>query len=355
MTAEALSRPVAAFGVARSFSGRRWRLRENDPEAVQALARAADISRPLAELLVARHVCASEVRDYLHPTLKRFLPEPFTLKDMDKAVARTLLGLQNGERIAIFGDYDVDGSTSAALLYEYLRALGLPPRIYIPDRMTEGYGPNTKALLRLKAEGVSLLITVDCGAGAAESLQAARDAGLDVIVLDHHAVDAAPPAVAHVNPNQSGDTSELGHVCAAGITFLFAVALNRALREVGWYAAKAEPDLRALVDLVGLATICDVVPLIGLNRAFVRTGLAQLARLERHGLAALAAVAKIAPPFTPYHLGFLLGPRINAGGRVGRGGLGVDLLTAQDENTAHNLLGHACVDPHTPIITDAFP
>ena len=205
--------------------------------------------------------------------------------------------------------------------------------------MSEGYGPNAPALLALKEEGASLVITVDCGAGAVAALTAARDAGLDVVVLDHHAVETPPPAFAHVNPNQPGDTSGLTYLCAAGVTFLFLVALNRDLRESGWYVAKniAEPDLRAQLDLVGLATVCDVVPLIGVNRAFVRTGLQRLAQLERPGIAALATIAEANAPFTPYHLGFVFGPRINAGGRVGRCSLGVELLTATADTAAFPL------------------
>jgi single-stranded-DNA-specific exonuclease len=348
MSARAISRtmsealvaaPDAAFGVARSFAGRRWRLTPGDDAAAATLAREANIPAALARLLLARGVAAGEVADYLHPTLKHFLPEPLTLKDMDKAVARVMQAVQSGERVAVWGDYDVDGSTSAALLFEFFSALGTPPRLYIPDRMTEGYGPNAAGLLTLKGEGIGLVVTVDCGAGAVDPLTAARDAGLDVVVLDHHAVETPPPAVAHVNPNQPGDSSGLGAVCAAGITFLFAVALNRALREAGWYAARgiAEPDLRNYADLVGLATVCDVVPLVGVNRAFVRAGLARFAKLERPGLAALAAVAEAKLPFTPYSLGFIFGPRINAGGRVGRSSLGVELLTAKDAGTAHEL------------------
>lgn len=334
----------AAFGVARSLSGRRWRLSETDESAIQSLVRSTNISQALARLLTARGVTPANAGSYLNPTLKQFLPEPLTLKDMDKAVARVRRAVERGEKIAVFGDYDVDGSTSAAILKSYLTSLGAPPRIYIPDRMTEGYGPNTGALLKLKGEGASLAITVDCGAGAVAPLAAARDAGLDIVVLDHHAVESAPPAVAHVNPNQPGDTSQLGHVCAAGITFLFVVALNRALRDAGWFSGKTEPDLFAYVDLVGLATICDVVPLVGVNRAFVRAGLSKLAKLDRPGLAALAAVADAKPPFTPYHLGFLFGPRINAGGRVGRSSLGVDLLTASGVAEAHDFALH--LDTH---------
>jgi len=272
------------------------------------------------------------------------LPEPLLLKEMDLAVARSQRALEAGEKIAVFGDYDVDGSCSAAILSDFLTAFGHPPRIYIPDRLSEGYGPNAPALLKLKEEGVSLCFTVDCGAGAPGPLQAARDAGLDVIVLDHHAVETSPPAVAHVNPNQAGDTSGLGYLCAAGVTFLFVVALNRALRQSGWYEARGmtEPDLRTALDLVGLATHCDVVPLLDVNRAFIRGGLIRLG--DRPGIAALAAVAKLTPPFTAHHLGFVLGPRINAGGRVGKSSLGVELLTARDSALAETLA--ALLDLH---------
>ncbi|MBU6299096.1 MAG: single-stranded-DNA-specific exonuclease RecJ [Alphaproteobacteria bacterium] len=331
------------LGVSNSFSGRRWQLAEIDEDAARALALRHGLSGVLARLLLGRGIPADAATDYLNPTLRSLLPEPRSLSDMDKAVARTLAALMGGERIAVFGDYDVDGSCSAALLYDFLSAVGAPPRIYIPDRMTEGYGPSAQAMLRLKEEGAGLVVTVDCGAGAVEALTAARDAGLDVIVLDHHAVENGPPAYAHVNPNRAGDTSGLGHVCAAGIVFLFLVALNRALREAGRYGG-AEPDLREYVDLVGLATICDVVPLIGVNRAFVHTGLAKLAKLNRPGIAALARLAGVMPPFTAYHLGFVFGPRINAGGRVGRCGLGADLLTATDVSEAAEFA--AALDMH---------
>jgi len=326
----------AALGVAKSLTGRRWRLAETDDLAVHLLAQSANISTLLAKILVARGVTVETAHTHLRPTLRELLPDPMTLKDMDLAVARVRTAIDSREKIAIFGDYDVDGSASAAILYDFLSKVGLQPRIYVPDRLTEGYGPNVIALSKLRAEGASLVITVDCGAGAVEALSAARDSGLDVVVLDHHAVEHAPPVTAHVNPNQPGDTSNLGHVSAAGITFLFVVAMNRVLRDSEWYAPRkmTSPDLLAYVDLVALATVCDVVPLIGVNRAFVRTGLSRLARLDRPGLAVLAEIAGIAPPFSPQNLGFAFGPRINAGGRVGRSSLGVDLLTATDPGRA---------------------
>jgi single-stranded-DNA-specific exonuclease len=323
-----------AFGVARSFTGRRWLLKPVDARLETELLR--EISPVLARLLALRGVTLAEAADYLVPRLKKLLPDPGVLKDMDRAIARVSAALVDGEAIAVFGDYDVDGSTSAALLSDFLSALGRPPRIYIPDRMKEGYGPSPFAMRALAVEGARLVITVDCGSAATAALEEAGALGLDVVVLDHHRVEAAPPASAHVNPNQSGDTSGLGHLCAAGVTFLFLVGLNRHLRDSGFYETRgmAEPDLRLFLDLVGLATICDVVPLKDVNRAFVRFGLGQIGALSRPGLAALAGIAGAKGPFTPYHLGFVFGPRINAGGRVGRSSLGVDLLTTRENDKA---------------------
>ncbi len=321
---------TAAFGVARSFSGRRWLLKAVDVGLERELLR--EISPVLARLLALRGISLAQAADYLAPKLKNLLPDPFILKEMEQAVLRVAAALETGERIAVFGDYDVDGSTSAALLSDFLSALGAAPRIYIPDRMTEGYGPSPAAMRVLEAEGARLVITVDCGSAAIAALEEAKCLGLDVVVLDHHRVEQRPLAVAHVNPNQPDDGSGLGYLCAAGVTFLFLVGLNRHLRQSGFYESRGmtEPDLRLFMDLVGLATVCDVVPLKEVNRAFVRFGLGQLSTLSRPGLSALAGVAKARGPFTPYHLGFVFGPRINAGGRVGRSSLGVDLLTARD-------------------------
>ncbi|GAA0535713.1 single-stranded-DNA-specific exonuclease [Rhizomicrobium palustre] len=319
-----------------SFSGRKWQSVACDEEQARALVHAHQLPAVMARFLVSRGVAIEEAQDYLHPTLKKLLPDPFVLKDMETAVTRVVAAIEAGEKIAVFGDYDVDGSCSAALFSDFLEQVYEKPRLYVPDRMTEGYGPNAAALLGLQAEGISLVVTVDCGAGAIDALTKAHEAGLDVVILDHHAAENLPPAVAHVNPNAGGDASGLTYVCAAGITFLFLVALNRALRQKGWYVSRSEPKLLDAIDLVGLATVCDVVPLLGVNRAFVRAGLAKLGSLERPGVAALAKIGGATAPFTPYHLGFVFGPRINAGGRVGRCGLGVDLLTARDPASAED-------------------
>lgn len=306
---------------------------------MRALSRDHNISTQLARVLTARGVAPADIADLLNPTLKRLLPEPNTLADMERAVARVTGALEAGEQIAVFGDYDVDGSCSAALMHDYLTALGSPPRIYIPDRMTEGYGPSPAAMHTLRDEGASLVITVDCGATAHAAFEAAREAGLDVIVLDHHASEKLPPVLAHVNPNRAGDHSGLTHLCAAGVTFLFLVALSRSLRNGGWFERNGitPPDLMDALDLVGLATICDVVPLHGVNRAFARGGLSKLGDLKRKGFAALARVADTKAPFTAYHLGFVFGPRINAGGRVGKCSLGVELLTATDDGVCEDV------------------
>jgi single-stranded-DNA-specific exonuclease len=325
-----------ALSVGRSFSGRRWLFRQTDDEAARALTQHADISPALAALLSARNVKPDEVADYLNPTLRRLLPEPFLLSGMEKAVARAAQAIDAGERIGVFGDYDVDGSCAAALLHDFLAAVGRPPQLYIPDRLREGYGPNSAALLHLKQQGASLVFTVDCGATARDALQSASEAGLDIVVLDHHAAECTVPAFVQVNPNQPDDSSGLGFLCATGVTFLFAVALNRELRRSGWYERQGitEPDLRKSLDLVGLATVCDVMPLTGINRAFVRAAEMRLTRLERPGLRALANVARAEPPFSLYHCGFVLGPRINAGGRVGNSRLGTELLIARSHEEA---------------------
>jgi single-stranded-DNA-specific exonuclease len=246
---------------------------------------------------------------------------------------RLVRAIADGERVAVFGDYDVDGATSAALLARFFRALGQELTVYIPDRLAEGYGPNGPALRRLRAAGVEVVITVDCGTTAVEALEAAREAGLEVIVVDHHGAEPGlPPAHAVVNPNRLDETSPHRQLAAVGVTYLLVVALNRALRLAGWYRdrGRSEPDLLAWLDLVALGTVCDVVPLTGPNRAYVAQGLKVLARRGNPGLAALGDVAGLDQRPDTFHLGFVLGPRVNAGGRVGEAPLGARLLGTDD-------------------------
>ena len=321
------------LGVERSVCGRAWRDRLDERGAARALAiaqRHDDVPELLARILAGRGVEADEVRAFLDPTVRALMPDPDVLADMPAAAARLADAVQRGETVAIFGDYDVDGATSAAALACYLRHCGLAPIIHIPDRLFEGYGPNVEAVRTLAARGATLLVAVDCGTTSHAPLAEARTLGLDVVVIDHHLADEElPPALAVVNPNRLDDLSKLGHLAAVGLVFMTIVALNRVLRERGfWTPERPEPDLLDLLDVVALGTVADVVPLKGLNRAFVAKGLIALRRREHVGLTALMDVARLGGPPEPWHLGFLLGPRINAGGRIGRATLGVDLLLA---------------------------
>ena len=325
------------LGVDKSVLGRRWDLRAVDETAVADLVRGARISDAAARVLAARGIDASASANFLRPTLKASMPNPSVLVDMDKAAARIVAALQANERISVFGDYDVDGATSSALLRRFFRAVGVEIGVYIPDRRAEGYGPNVPALRSLKEQGSKVVITVDCGIVAFETLKTARDDGLDVIVVDHHKAEPEMPAAAAVvNPNRLDDTSGQGHLAAVGVAFLLVVAVNRALREAGWYGEKSigEPDLRQWLDLVALGTVCDVVPLKGLNRAFVTQGLQVLARGGNAGLTALARVARADGRISAFHLGYLLGPRVNAGGRVGQADIGTRLLSTDDPDEA---------------------
>src|SRR5882672_1888828 len=327
-----------ALGIMSSFNGRPWRFRARDDDAVRGLS-LSGISGPLAQILAARGVTRETAASFLDPRLKTLLPEPFLIAQMERAVSRFTDAVKSRETIAILGDYDVDGACASALLLKFLRAVGQGPLLYIPDRMTEGYGPSAVAMTKLRSQGANLVVTVDCGAAAHEAFNAARAIGLDTIVLDHHAVETNPPAFAHVNPNGPDDRSGVTYVCATGLTFLFLVAVQRRLRQRGWFQAQGidETDLLNQLDIVALATIADVVPLIGINRAFVRQGLRKLERLERPGLATLARLASATPPFSAFHLGFIFGPRINAGGRVGRCDLGARLLATDDATEADSL------------------
>jgi single-stranded-DNA-specific exonuclease len=325
-----------ALGVTASVRGFAWRERLDPAGAGIALAMSQRYQLPelLGRVLAARGIGLDEVPVALDPTIKALMPDPSTLRDMDVAAARVADAIARRERVAIFGDYDVDGACSCAELARFLMAHGLKPRIYIPDRMTEGYGPNVAAIEGLVRDGATLILTLDCGTTSFEPLAAARRLGVDVLVVDHHQADERLPEVAAlVNPNRQDDVSGLGHLCAAGVTFMLMVATARELRRRG-HDGDAAVDLLGMLDLVALATVCDVVPLRGLNRAYVARGLMVLRQRRNIGLKALADAAGLAVEPTAYHLGFVLGPRINAGGRIGDSGLGARLLALGDETEA---------------------
>jgi single-stranded-DNA-specific exonuclease len=322
------------LGVEQSATGRAWRDRLDQRGSARALAIAQRHELPdlLARVLAGRGVEIDEAIAHLDPTVRTLMPDPSVILDMDTAAARIADAVARHETIAIFGDYDVDGATSAATLARFLRLCGLDPIIHIPDRQFEGYGPNVEAIRALALRGATLLITVDCGTTSYEPLQEAERLGMATIVIDHHLADETlPPALAVVNPNRLDDMSKLGHLAAVGLVFMTVVALNRELRRRGfWSADRPETDLLDLLDLVALGTVADVVPLKGLNRAFVAKGLLAMRRREHLGLTALMDVSRLTGPPEPFHLGFLLGPRINAGGRIGRASLGVELLLSTD-------------------------
>ena len=329
------------LGVENSATGRAWRDRLDERGSARALAIAQrhDLPELLARIIAGRNIEADAVDAFLDPTIKQAMPDPHVLTAMREAAARIADAIEHGESIAIFGDYDVDGATSAALLARFLRQCGVEPVIHIPDRLFEGYGPNVEAVRALATGGATLLVCVDCGTTSIAPLEEAKKLGLDTVVVDHHQADEVlPPAVAIVNPNRRDDLSGLGHLAAVGLTFMTIVAVNRVLRERGfWNAGRPEPDLLAFLDDVALGTVADVVPLIGLNRAFVAKGLIALRRRERPGPVSLMDVARLSGPPEAWHLGFLLGPRINAGGRIGRADLGVKLLLENDPIEAARL------------------
>ncbi|HEY8567417.1 MAG TPA: single-stranded-DNA-specific exonuclease RecJ [Beijerinckiaceae bacterium] len=332
-SATPLAGPRPILGVERSVLGRPW-VDRCDPTRgaiAAAIAQTHGLPDVLARVLAGRGVGIHEVAGFLEPRLRDLMPDPTLLRDMEAAAERLARAVSAGEPVTIFGDYDVDGACSAALVAEYLQGCGLKVRIHIPDRITEGYGPNVEAIRALAGEGSKLLVAVDCGTAGHEPFAEAKRLGLDVVVLDHHqAPEELPDVAALVNPNRQDDLSGLGHLCAAGVVFLTLVALNRVLRRQDWWGSRPEPDLRSGLDLVALATVADVVPLTGLNRAFVRQGLAVMRGRRRLGLAALLDTAGLAVAPESWHLGYVLGPRINAGGRIGDAGLGARLLLSQD-------------------------
>ena len=317
------------LGVTHSLTGRRWVGPSDEEERhAEAMEQLTGLPGPLCRILARRGVSPDDSAAYLDPKLRDLMPDPRKLRDMERAAERVMVALHQRQRIAVFGDYDVDGGASSALLISWLRDLGLRATLYIPDRIDEGYGPNVPAMQAL-ARDHDLILCVDCGTLSHEAIAAAT--GADVVILDHHlGGETLPDALAVVNPNRQDENGDLAHLCAAGVVFLLLVEVNRRLRETG----RNGPDLMALLDLVALATVADVAPLTGLNRAFVRQGLKVMARRERPGLVALADVARMDTAPNSYHLGFLLGPRVNAGGRIGAADLGARLLATTDPHEA---------------------
>jgi|TARA_B100000959_G_scaffold248859_1_gene276085 single-stranded-DNA-specific exonuclease len=326
------------FEVKHSCTGKRWLERSGDSRHALAISQQFQLPEIIGRFLDTRGITADQVEAFLDPKLTSSLPDPAHLLDMDAGVARLIQALQGQEKIAVFGDYDVDGATSSALLARYFKAVGADYQIYIPDRITEGYGPNILALEKLIKDGTKVVITVDCGTTAYEPLAFAKEKALDVVVVDHHVAEAGlPEAIAVINPNRMDEASEHGQLAAVGVTFLLAVALNRGLREAGYFKDWQEPDLMQWLDIVALGTVADMVALTGVNRALVVQGLKVMLRRKNAGLSALADVALIDEAPSTYHLGFLLGPRINAGGRVGESYLGAQLLATESAEEAFEI------------------
>ncbi|MBV2185365.1 MAG: single-stranded-DNA-specific exonuclease RecJ [Rhizobium sp.] len=331
--------PRAFLGVDRSVSGQRWvsRLDQAGQNRALAISQLHGMPELVARVLAGRGVAVDDAPGFMDPSIRNLMPDPYRLTDCEAAAERLVEAIRRGERVAIFGDYDVDGAASSALLSRFLRHFGIDAEIYIPDRIFEGYGPNPAAIGQLIDRGANLLVTVDCGSTSVEALAVARERRIDVVVIDHHQMGhEMPPCLALVNPNREDDLSGQGHLCAAGVVFLVLVATLRLLRQNGHPQARSL-DLLAWLDLVALATVCDVVPLKGLNRAYVTKGLIAARHQNNAGLAALLRVAGIGGPVTPYHFGFLVGPRINAGGRIGDAALGSRLLTLDDAGEADQI------------------
>ncbi|MDC0476200.1 single-stranded-DNA-specific exonuclease RecJ [Alphaproteobacteria bacterium] len=336
----------ATLGIVKSFSGARWvparssfSASEIDRYAAALVETVDDLPLPIARIMAGRGLTVDSIAAYLEPRLRESLPDPSRFQDLDKAAARLADCVEEGAPIGIFGDYDVDGACAAALLLLVMRQLGVTCDVHIPNRFREGYGPNIDALMALRKKGASLLVTVDCGITAHAPLAAVAETGMDVIVIDHHiAGPELPKAHSVVNPNRLDEDGAYGYLCAASVVFVVIAGMLRTLRQRGYFCTtRPAPDLLSHLDLVALATVCDVVPLVELNRAFVRQGLKVMAQRQHHGLAKLADIAGVNEAPNAYALGFLLGPRINAAGRLGASGLGVKLLAAEDPDTAAGL------------------
>ena len=329
--------PTTVLGVTKSLSGRRWMWRAGEERVAAAIAQKLALPEIVGRLLAARGIGIDAAADFLEPTLRVLLPDPSAMTDMDTAADRLADAVRRGETVAVFGDYDVDGACSAALMVGFLRTLGCTVHHHVPDRIKEGYGPNAPALTALADLGATLIVCVDCGTAAAAAL-AAVTGRADAIVLDHHKAEGPPPSIlATVNPNRLDDRSGLNNLCAAGVAFLTAIATVRALRRLGFFAGRAEPDLMGLLDLVALATVCDVMPLTGVNRAFVCQGLKVMGRRSRPGIAALLDVTQARDKLNAATCGFALGPRINAGGRISEADMGLRLLLSDDRVEALTL------------------
>ena len=324
------------MGVTLSASSRMWSENLSNSQQNQAIAISQQHGIPevIGRVLAARNVEVEDIPNFFEPKFKDFMPDPSTITDMDQVCDRVFKAIVSGEKIGIIGDYDVDGATSVALLGRFLRFVGIDFVFHIPDRVTEGYGPSVSAIHMLKEQGVSLLVTLDCGSIAFVEFEEAKKLDLEVVVIDHHQIgDDLPRTVGLINPNREDDDSELGHLATVGLTFLFLVALNRKLRENDFYKS-SQPDLMEWLDFVALGTVCDVVALKGLNRIFVIQGLHCIRKRKNLGMRALCDIVRLHGPAVTYHLGYLLGPRINAGGRIGDARLGTELLLTEDENKA---------------------
>lgn len=334
MTGEA--KPRAFLNVERSASARRWKARLDDQRMAEAISQRHELPEIIGRVLAARGVGVDEAEAFLNPTIRTLMPQPSALMDMEKGAARLADAITAGEKIGVIADYDVDGVTSAAMLVLFLQTVGSACAVHIPDRLTEGYGPSLKAVESLKSQGTEVLLTLDCGVMAHDPLLRAAELGMTTIIVDHHqAGELLPEAYAVINPNRQDDTSGLGYLCAAGVTMIFIATVNKLLRQKNWYGeARPEPNMLQWLELVALATVCDVVPLKGLNRAYVTQGLKIMARRENLGLACLADVARLKRKPDTYALGYLLGPRINAAGRIGNAAMALTLLTTEDKGEA---------------------
>lgn len=318
----------------KSLKQSRWVLSDAPMDAVDRLARTHDIPEIIARMLIARGVDVDDIASFLNPTFQQNFPDPFSMVGMEEMASYAASAIQASKNFAIFGDFDVDGATSSAVLHRFLKSCDIDAPVTIPERLTEGYGPNIEALTKIREDGADILFMLDCGTTAMDVIAAGRETGLEIIILDHHEAGDELPSPHVINPKRQDDASGLDMLAAVGVTFMACVAINNKLRAAGFWGERAEPKLKELLDLVALGTVCDMVPLTSVNRLLVKTG---FAKTQNIGIQALADVAGVAPPFSPYHAGFVLGPRINAGSRVHKSGLGAQLLCSDDAEEARNI------------------